>query len=632
MIRERRSQIEVLYKAALDIAPSERDAFLRDACGADDSLRAEIEARLRQTTGDFEETRSVRAAPPARTGEWAGLRLIAEIGAGGFGRVFRARDQTLARDVALKIISLKTHEDAATVLREGQMLARVRHRNVVTVHAAQRVGDEVGVTMELVDGQNLADLVRLNGPMGAEEAAVIGLSVCQAVAAVHAAGLVHRDVKARNVMRERGGRIVLMDFGLGLDLAGATDVSAAISGTPPYIAPELFDGRIATPASDLYSVGVLLFFLVTGDYPVPAGTVTAIANAHASGERRYLADLRPDLPAPFVRVVEQALSPDPAHRYATAGAMMQALADAIPDASAERRAAGAARAGARTAATTPEAGMASRWSPVVWAGRSAAVLLGIGLLGFVTSISFNATLNRTGGFSDDTPAAWLELGARSLVTPLIYTLLIVGALVAARTSWRVLRLALRPVADRSEASVRRVSRVVGLGDPAGRAQWLLVAQAVGFALFVWRFYDVFQVLTDFPDFIDPAVAAGAFSERSDRPLRYRQALAVVLIGAAVGWRSLLNHPLGQHIDAGTKAGALFLSIVMLLTLSLPYRLMFHSDRPVVRHAGLRCYDLGRQDTRVLVYCPAWDPPRIRSTSVAGVEETGVREHVFNAEP
>ncbi|MGE0704592.1 MAG: serine/threonine-protein kinase, partial [Vicinamibacterales bacterium] len=219
MTPERQARVEALYKAALGMPPIERDAFIAQTCGSDEALRHELEARLGQTVEDQDDTRSAQLNDPPR--EWGDLEILAELGAGGFGKVYRAHDRTLARDVALKVIALQRDEDAAAVLREGQMLARIRHRNVVTVHSAQRVADQVGVTMELVEGQNLAELVRENGPMGAEESAVIGLSLCQALAAVHAAGLVHRDVKARNVMRERGGRIVLMDFGLGLDIDSA---------------------------------------------------------------------------------------------------------------------------------------------------------------------------------------------------------------------------------------------------------------------------------------------------------------------------------------------------------------------------------------------------------------------------
>jgi len=216
---------------------------------------------------DPDETHLVDTPPgplPNGPGErqWSDLRLLEEIGHGGFGRVYRAWDEALAREVALKIIKPQDETHRADVLREGQMLARVKHPNVVTVFRAQQVGQEVGITMELINGRDLSDVVSHAGPMSADEASVVGIKLGQALAAVHGAGLLHRDVKARNVMRESGGRIVLMDFGAGRELVPnkpSNRPAEDLSGTPLYLAPELFTGRPASPASDLYSLGVLLF-------------------------------------------------------------------------------------------------------------------------------------------------------------------------------------------------------------------------------------------------------------------------------------------------------------------------------------------------------------------------------------
>ena len=210
-------------------------------------------------------------------------------------------------------------------MREGQMLARVRHPNVVTVHAVRRVGDEVGFVMDLIDGESLSDWVRRVGRLGAEEAVAIGETLCHALAAVHAAGVLHRDIKARNVMRDSSGRIMLMDFGAGRDEA-ASSAATISSGTPPYLAPELFQRRPASRASDIYSLGVLLYFLVSGVVS-GRGSIRAndIASAHVSGTRRLLVDRRPDLPPEFIHVVERAIATDPARRYQSAGELIEDL-------------------------------------------------------------------------------------------------------------------------------------------------------------------------------------------------------------------------------------------------------------------------------------------------------------------
>jgi len=198
------------------------------------------------------------------------------------------------------------------------------------VHGADHLENHVGIWMELVKGHTLEELLRTRGPFGAREAALVGLDVCRALAAVHRAGLMHGDVKAHNVMREEGGRTVLMDFGSGKDLD--TDLSATrfghadLAGTPLYLAPEVFDGQPRTKTADIYGLGVLLYHLVTQAYPVEGATVAAVKQAHRRGERAQLRDVRPDLPEAFVQIVERALAPVPQRRWPTAGAFEAELA------------------------------------------------------------------------------------------------------------------------------------------------------------------------------------------------------------------------------------------------------------------------------------------------------------------
>jgi serine/threonine protein kinase/tetratricopeptide (TPR) repeat protein len=257
---------------------------------------------------------------------WGRLVLLESIGKGASCDVHRAWDSELHRDVALKLLHDDGSGDAhARMLEEARRLARLRHEHVVQVYGAERHDDRVGLWMELVRGTSLDEIVRRHGPFGAREAALVGLDVCSALAAVHGAGLLHRDVKAQNVMREAGGRIVLMDFGTGEELAGTN----RMIGTPLYLAPEIFQGQKASVQSDLYSLGVLLFYLVTGKFPVAAGSMEQLARAHASGERQPLRDLRPDISEAFIRVVERALDSDPVRRYRSVGDLERALRESL---------------------------------------------------------------------------------------------------------------------------------------------------------------------------------------------------------------------------------------------------------------------------------------------------------------
>jgi eukaryotic-like serine/threonine-protein kinase len=254
---------------------------------------------------------------------WGHLQIKGILGTGGFGVVFRAWDPRLASEVALKVLARDTGIGEA-VIAEASLLARVRHPNIVSIYGADRHNGEVGLWMELIRGRTLSEIVRTQGTFGAREAALVALDLTRALATVHGAGLLHRDVKAQNVMREEGGRIVLMDFGAGVESAGASRLK--IVGTPLYIAPEQLDRPESTPQSDIYSLGVLLYHIVTGSYPIAADSLSGAEVAHRLGQRKRLRDVRPDLPTEFVQIVERAMHPDVRERYRTAGELESALA------------------------------------------------------------------------------------------------------------------------------------------------------------------------------------------------------------------------------------------------------------------------------------------------------------------
>ena len=277
---------------------------------------------------------SIGPATPvaAPLGAWGGFELLEQIGQGSFGVVYRARDVRLDREVALKLLTRTTavNEAGNRVVAEGRLLARLRHPNVITVYGADVIDGVVGISMELLAGRTLEQELVDRGPISAREAALVGLDLCRALAAVHRAGLVHRDVKPHNVMREAGGRTVLMDFGAGRDTERARrDLSTA--GTPLYMAPEVLDGATATAVSDLYSLGVLLFKLVTSELPVTADSLDELRRAHALGRRRRLRDVRPDLPSSFIKAIEGATATDPAARTQTAADLEHALEAVLSD-------------------------------------------------------------------------------------------------------------------------------------------------------------------------------------------------------------------------------------------------------------------------------------------------------------
>ncbi|MGE5815020.1 MAG: protein kinase domain-containing protein [Acidobacteriota bacterium] len=265
---------------------------------------------------------------------WGPLVILGSLGKGTTAEVHRAWDVALQREVALKLFPPDDGDQHAheRVLSEARRLARVRHPNVAAVYGAERHGDRVGFWMELVDGASLDQILEQQGPFSAHEAALIGSEIASALASVHKAGLLHRDVKAQNVLREDGGRIVLTDFGTGeeVNAQGPT----RLAGTPMYLAPEILRGKPASIQSDIYSLGVLLFLLTTRSFPIDAKTMVDLARGHAEGRRRALRDARPDLPPALTNVIEKAIAESPSERFASAGAFEEALRRTLDPASA----------------------------------------------------------------------------------------------------------------------------------------------------------------------------------------------------------------------------------------------------------------------------------------------------------
>ena len=256
---------------------------------------------------------------------WGHLVLLEKIGHGSYGEVYRAWDPKLSTDVALKLIpcAFSSTEEA---LREGRMLARVYHPNVARVFGADRIGETVGVWMEYVDGLTLKDIARDEAPLLPGMLLPIAQRLLEALSAIHEAKIVHRDLKPENILIDKMGRVVVTDFGCG---AFRTEADAGrreqFAGTPRYMAPELFAKQQPTPASDLYALGVILFHLATGKYPVDATSVAELQAGHRSGRREFLGSLRPDLPRPFVESVDKTLDPDPRRRHRSAKEWLESM-------------------------------------------------------------------------------------------------------------------------------------------------------------------------------------------------------------------------------------------------------------------------------------------------------------------
>ncbi len=259
--------------------------------------------------------------------------IVGRLGEGGFATVYRAWDPLLDREVALKALPMRLAGDAslrARFMAEARALASLRHPNII---AFFDIGEEAGqpyFTMELIDGPTLARLISAGQglPLG-EVIAILG-GLCSAIDYLHGAGLVHRDIKAANVMRDPGGRTVLMDFGIVrmLDQTQNTRTGSSL-GTPETMAPEQVRGQHVGPAADIYALGVVTYQLLAGRPPF-VGDTGYVMHAHAYEPPPPLRMLRPGLPEPVYNAIDSALAKTPENRPASAAQFLSALTGAVP--------------------------------------------------------------------------------------------------------------------------------------------------------------------------------------------------------------------------------------------------------------------------------------------------------------
>jgi eukaryotic-like serine/threonine-protein kinase len=259
-------------------------------------------------------------------------RLGAPLGAGGMARVVAAHDLRLERVVAIKLVPASGIDRAGRerFVREARSSAGFSHPNAVATFDAGEADGYLYLVMELVDGPSLAHRLAEHGRLDIDEGLSIAAAVLAALGAAHAVGIVHRDVKPGNILLGPAGTVKLADFGIAKRLGdAAADLtgSGQFVGTPKYLAPELVVGEPVTPATDLYSVGVVLFEMLAGHPPYAGDTPVATAIAHRDSPIPDLRQVRPEVPAHVAAAVRQAMAKDPDDRFGSAEQMAATLRD-----------------------------------------------------------------------------------------------------------------------------------------------------------------------------------------------------------------------------------------------------------------------------------------------------------------
>ena len=263
------------------------------------------------------------------------FRVLARVGAGGMGTVWRARDEELGEIVAIKVLPrdvVAAHPERVERFRQEIRLARrVTHRNVLRTHELLELAGHWAIVMEHVDGVSL-DRLLAQGRLPLSAALRIARQICDGLEAAHAQGIVHRDLKPANVLVDSGGTVKIADFGIAraADAADGLTRDGDVLGTPRYMSPEQAQGRPASVRSDVYSAGVLFYEMLCGRRPFPDGPLVVLLRAHAEAEPPHPTSLNPALGVALAAVLMKALAKDPGARQGSARELSEALASAAP--------------------------------------------------------------------------------------------------------------------------------------------------------------------------------------------------------------------------------------------------------------------------------------------------------------
>jgi len=260
--------------------------------------------------------------------------LTERIGTGGVSTVFCAHDRTLDRQVAVKLLNHVVATDSDQLQRfgrEARSVAKLSHPNIVNVTDAGEDQGHPFIVFEYIEGETLKQRITRQKQLPIGEAVAFAIEIAFALDVAHRKGIIHRDIKPQNVLIDKNGRAKLTDFGIALTLEDEESLTATgkVIGTTDYVAPEQALGEHVTGQSDLYSLGVVLYEMLTGEVPFTAENQVAVAMRHVREKLPDLQQIRPEVPAELAAVVELATAKSPADRYATAEAMAEALEDAL---------------------------------------------------------------------------------------------------------------------------------------------------------------------------------------------------------------------------------------------------------------------------------------------------------------
>jgi hypothetical protein len=647
---------------ALLCPPDMRDAWVVERC-PDPLLRREVEACLHQYDEKFLETvltvstifdlatpSDADQAPDVQPGEHIGPHdeyvVLERLGVGGMGHVFLGRDTRLHRKVALKclIASASGSDLRSKILHEARAAARINHPNIAVVHDVIDHDGRPFLVMEYVEGENLAVMLRRERPP-IDRILVMGRQLASALGAAHAQGIIHRDLKPANIQVMPGGSVKILDFGVAHAMSTLStepsspsttnamplstveaftrrgDKGAVVHpGTPAYMSPEQMFGKEIDQRSDIYSLGVVLYEMVTGHRPYstedPLDVVLALS-------RRLLrpTGAEANLPAEVGDVIGKMLAVNVEERYQTAAELETALAALI---------------GADPTALPVHLAQKRSWTKTAVRIAAAVIFipLFVGGLGFSETAAFNLALERVAPFDVEPATRWMEMGARSLFVPLLYQLGIFMIVAAAGFAVRMLSLSkgINRLLTTGRTRTLQLSSKLGLDDPAELAQAVATICFVALVILSVAFRDVIRAwmarINTYPS--EQLLPLRPGNRTAQQTFQFLQCVLVFVLSAAVF--RVVRLRARQQARSGTAplgilVAMLTFTIVMLV---LPYRIINQAQFERVDVISERCYILGEHADDWLVYCPDHPPPRNRiiKSSDPAAKRLGGYQNIF----
>jgi serine/threonine protein kinase len=570
-------------------------------------------------------------------------RVVRPLGVGGMGQVFLAEDIRLGRHVALKSLAGKWLASASSrqrLMREARAVGVLAHPNIATLYDVLEDDNRLLLVMEYVDGKTVKEMIDA-GPMPAGQALRVAAQIAAAIGYAHDRGVIHCDLKPANIQVGSDGVAKVLDFGLArVKYADADGVEKSLTGTgimlgtPGYVAPERLLSGVLNASGDIYSIGVVLFEMVTGRRLFDRGQTPEHLFDTVSGRTLKASTVVGPLPQGLDDVIERALSVDPRMRYQSAHELtrdVQVILKSLDTASIGLN------------LSVPVPGPAVR-VPVRDAPLSevrswlyaVAVLVGLVVFaGLTTSVAFNRGLGRTDDFQTESLFMQVFWGVRSMFAPAVLGVLAIIALGVVSAIVKVPMKMASPLTDRliPPSTRTRVLASVYRTPMAVIAPIVLVIQLITLWLLWSRFDSLIWTLVAFINQSTVTATLGALNPANAEEHRsFRQFFSFYLLAFVAAWFQVLKlrAQRGDFDGRVVVAGGLAMTLFSLMLFAAPFRIMLHNEAERVAFASQRCYLVGQHDQDALLFCPNQPPPWSRVVRLDDPQLTrdGTRENMF----